>query len=1122
MKHHFVRLCVLALAVASLTAGSVAYSQAVNSQQISGTVKDSAGLVVPNATIAVTDTGTGLVKTVKSNSDGNYVVLDLPVGMYSVTATAPGFETFVVQGINVDVAGMPSVPVTLHVGQVTQSVTVNANPVQVETTTAAVGAVITSKEATQIQLNGRNYIQLVQLTPGVSVTAASPFALFGAYGVNGSSQSIDGTRTDSYNFFIDGVDNKDNGGGGNNFVNISPDALEEYRDSASAFDASYGGSSGATISVAIKNGTKTFHGVGYEFIRNAAIQAYPFQPVGTVTPIKPPLVYNDFGWQLGGPIYIPGHFNTAKTKLFFFGGEEFKRLSAGSVTTTAVPSLQQKSGNFSQYPSSQWPINPATGQPFPNGIVPACTSSATSGCTTANGQALMNLFPNPNAGTNYDFDEKNVINTQEYLIKIDYNVNENNQISGHFVHDNYTIPYAGGGNLIQYTRLVPGLTSSAQWTRTINASTVNTLTGSWSGNIISETNDIRPNPFFPELTSIARSANGLDYATLYNASPDIPSVTTTGFTELSATAINFNNYQRIYAAKDDFSKIIRNSNLKLGAYVWRSRKNQTSIPPINGTFGFTGNSNQSGQLATNQALANELIGNFATYQEGSSLEQVWARFTQMEFYAQDDWKLSSRLTLNLGFRWQYMEPIYSALNNASSFLPQYYSQAGAATVNPSGIITSNPYPYNGLVLGGSGFPAQANGRVPFTTNPQVLALFHNLPQSLMNTYWNASAPRLGFSYDLTGKGKTVLRGGFGLSYERIEGNYIYGAASQLPFSAVSNLNNGSVNAIASAAPAAANPSSIDTSHALNVQPPRIKNWSVGVQQQLSADTIAELDYVGTSAANLTWAPDLNQLQAGTTQANPTIAANALRPYLGYQDILQMENGAISNYHSLQAQVQKRMQRGGTVRIAYTWSKNLTDSNAYNTTPQNSSNLRGDYGPASFNQPQIFVASYVYPLPFWQTGSQWYKQALGKWQVSGITRIASGLPINVTQAANTDQSGDGITSVSERPNLISNPLAGTGGKQYLNTTAFALPAPGTFGDLQSYGIKGPHYNNWDASVQKTFQIHGSLALDFRAEMFNVPNHLSAFTVDSTTSDSSFGQVTSTTDPRTMEFALKAHF
>lgn len=1114
-------ICCITL-ITLLSTSTVSYGQTVNSQQISGTVKDQSGSVVANATITVTNIGTGLVKTVKSNSDGNYIVLDIPIGTYSITATSPGFKKFVVNGIIVEVAGAASIPVTLQVGQDTQTITVDANPVEVQTTTPVVGAVITSSEATQIQLNGRNYIQLVQLTPGVSVNVASGFDLFGAYGVNGSSQSIDGTRTDTYNFFIDGVDNKDNGGGGNNFVNISPDALEEYRDSASAFDASYGGSSGASVSVAIRNGTKTFHGEGYEFIRNAAIQAFAYQPVGTVTPIKPPLVYNDFGWQLGGPIYIPGHFNTDKSKLFFFGGQEFKRLSTGAVTTTAVPSPQQKSGNFSSYPPSEWPINPVTNQPFPNGIVPACTSSLTTGCATANGQALMNLFPNPNAGTNYDFDENNVLDTQEYLIKIDYYLNDKNQISGHWVHDNYTEPFSAGGGLIQFTRLIPGLTSSLQWTRTINSNTVNTLTGSWSGNIISETNDIRPSSFFPELASITRAGNGLTYPTLYDASTDIPSVTTTGFTELSATAINFNNYQRIYALKDDFSKIIRNSNLRLGAYLWRGRKNQTSIPAINGSFGFTGNTGQSGQLSTNQALANELLGNFATYQEGNAIEQIWARFTQMEFYVQDDWKLSRRFTLNLGFRWQYMEPIYSAINNASSFLPQYYSQQDAAMVNAAGIITSNPFPYNGMVLGGNGFPSQATGRVPFITNPQVLALFHNLNRGLMDTFWNASAPRLGFAYDLTGRERTVLRGGFGLSYERIEGNYIYGAVAQLPFVAVSNVNEGNIDSIASAAPAAANPVSIGTSHALNVDPPRVKNWSVGIQQQLAADTIAELDYVGTSSANLTWAPNLNQLPSGTTQVNPTVAANALRPYLGYQDIIQMENGAIFNYHSLQAQVVKRMQRGGTVRIAYTWSKNLTDSNSYNATPQNSFDLRGDYGPTNYNQPQIFVASYVYPLPFWQTGTLWYKQALGKWQLSGITRIASGLPLNVLQAANTDQSGDGITSVQERPNLVGNPFAGTGGKLYLNPSAFALPAAGTFGDLQSYGIKGPHYDNWDISVQKTFQIHGPVALDFRAEMFNFPNHLSAFTVDTTTTDSSFGDVTGTTDPRTVEFALKAHF
>jgi hypothetical protein len=357
MRRAFVYCFVLLFTLATATA----FGQAVDSQQISGTVTDSSGAVVAGAPVTVTNAGTGLTRDAKSNADGNYIVLDLPIGSYTVTAAVSGFKTAIIRDIHVEVGGKPSVPIALQVGAETESITVEAEAIQVRTTSAEVGSLVTSQEATNLQLNGRNYIQLIALAPGVSSTVASGFALFGSYGVSGSDQSINGGRTDASNFFIDGVDNKDNGGGGNNFVNISPDALEEFRTASSSYDASYGGSSGATVSVAIKNGTKVFHGVVYEYLRNDAIQAYAFQPLGTVKPVKPPLRYNNFGWTLGGPIYVPGHFNINKDKLFFFVGQDFKRLRTSTVTTTAVPSVAQKNGDFSSYPSSQWPINPVTG-----------------------------------------------------------------------------------------------------------------------------------------------------------------------------------------------------------------------------------------------------------------------------------------------------------------------------------------------------------------------------------------------------------------------------------------------------------------------------------------------------------------------------------------------------------------------------------------------------------------------------------------------------------------------------------------------------------------------------------------------------------------------------------------
>jgi hypothetical protein len=1109
-----------------MSAGMAA-AQAVNSQQISGTVTDPTGAAIAGATVTVTNTATGLSRTVQSNAAGNYVVLDLPVGVYDITTTVSGFKKSVITAVNIDVGGKPSVDVALSVGQVSESVEVKADSVMIQTTTAEIGGVITSQEATQIQLNGRNYVQLLTLQPGVSQTVPSGFSIFGTYGVNGNSQSVDGVRTDDANYFIDGVDNKDNGGGGNNFVNISPDSLQQFRNVASTYDASYGGTSGATVSVAIKSGGRAFHGDAYEYLRNNDIQAYQFRPLSlyqsTQPFIKAPLHYNDFGWTLGGPIWIPGVFNTNREKLFFFAGQEFKRLRTSTQQSATVPTPAALAAAIASTPQQ----------------------IAVAGGSTATGRALAaTLLTSPSGAYSYLSLGNN--NQSEYLVKIDYNLNSKNQISGDFVHDN-VLNVGNPTNYVIYDRTIPGLTSSVQWTHTFNEKTVNTAVGSFSGNIINEGNNIRANPQFGK--SILRSDYGLTYQTLYNASPIIPQITLSGYGNPGTSPRNFDNSQRIYALKDDFSRVVGNHSLKIGAYFWRARKNQTAPPQLNGAFNFISTTvpdpSNPGNTVAFSPLDNLVRGTFSTYSEGSNTPQIQARFSQFETYVQDDWTVSHRLTINAGLRWQYMPPIDSWPNNTSFFSPQYYDPTKAATVSPTtGLITADPSPYNGLILPGTGFSQKAKQVVAPSVynNPQVQALFHGLPAGLINTVYNTFAPRVGFAFDLTGQQTTVLHGGYGMSYERVEGNYIYNAASQPPFTAVANLASaGNADALGSIGTSAA-PQNIGNSADLNMVPPRLHNYSFGVQHRLTDNTEVELNYVGSHSANLTWVKDLNQAPAGTEQANPGVKVNSLRPYKGYGEIDQYMNGAHSNYNSLQARLQSRFRRGGLATVSYTWSQCLTMGSGFNYSPQDSNNLAADYGPCNFNQPKIFVASYVYPLPFWQHEHAWYKEALGNWQISGLTRIANGLPINVTQPSGLSVAGDLVTtsSVGQRPNLVGNPYLPAHGKQYLNPAAFQQPAPGTFGNLGYDAIKGPLYDNWDATLQKNFPIHEQVGLEFRAEMFNVPNHLSPFSIagglgsygggayqpnfSPTTGayQNSFGQVTSTTDPRTMEFALRLTF
>lgn len=1072
-------------------------------QQISGFVRDASGAVVPSAKVTVRSVATGFVRETVPNENGYYVVTSLPIGMYELDAEANGFKKFMQKDVEVVVNSRPQVDIVLEVGAVSDSVTITSDAAQIETTSGDVGRLVTGQQATQLQLNGRNFTQLLSLIPGVSTTNRSAMDLFGGYGSNMSAQSANGSRTDTFSWNIDGVDNKDNGGGGNNFVNINPDAIAEFKVLTANYSAEYGQNAGAIINLAMKSGTRSFHGGLYDFVRNDAFDARAFNAI-----TKQKLRFNNWGGNIGGPVYIPGKFNSDKSKFFFFFGTEYKRYRQGAINTWVVPAMAIRNGDLSSLPSSQWPKDPLTGSVFPGGVIPTNRLSQ-------NMVRLIQNYPAPNftgSGGNFVFPTTAPNDVDQYLVRGDYNINSKHQLTVHYLHDYYT-NLNNLTSLVTYTRKIPGTNAKAQWTWVASPTTVNTFQFSFSGNVILQ-GDFAANPVF--ITDYTRKGQGITLPMIYGRNDTIPSLNIAGYNSLGASNVNWNNFNRLFNWKDDFAKLIGNHNLKLGILILRSRKNQDNWPAVNGTVSYaTGHANSTGN-----PFADALIGNFSGYTEADTNREGWYRFTQVEPYVQDDWKVTSRLTLNLGFRYQYMQPQYCALQNCVLFLPQYYKLSSAPQLNPKtgAILAGAGDPYNGLTLGGSGFPDAAAQRIAMANSPAVTALFRGIPRTLANTYWNTPAPRFGFAYDVTGKQRTVLRGGYGVFYERIEGNFIFSAINNPPFISQSDIADGNIE---NPTGGTTNrfPAALSNSHPIDMKVPRIMNWSLGIQHKLDSETTLDVAFVGSSAANLSRTLNINQLQAGTMQKNPGINANALRPYPGYASINWYVTGSNSIYNSLQLQVKRQIKGGGLLNFSYTWARAITDASAYNENPMDSYNFKAERGLATYHRAHVAVISYIYPLPFWRTGAEWYKHVLGGWQISGVTTFNTGLPQNLS--INPDQAGIGQTA--QRPNVVGDWQQGGGKRlQWFNTSAFALPAAGTFGNLGRNVIIGPGTNNWDAALMKNFSIKERVNFQFRAEFYDAPNHLSWWSVGTTLGTSNFGQITGATDPRTMQFGIRMGF
>jgi hypothetical protein len=1029
---------------------------------------------------------TGQIQTTTSDVRGYYAFLDVRIGEYEIAVDAKGFKKCVQTNVIVSVSAKTAVPIHLTIGSQQESVTVRADSLQVDTSGGEVSRVITGEEAANLQLNGRSFAQLLTLLPGVSSLTRSPLELSGAWGSNNSMQSVNGGRRSTTSWNVDGVDNKDNGGAGNAFVRVNVDAIAEFKVLTSSYSAENGQNSGAIVNLAVKSGTRDFHGSPYGFLRSGIGNA---------------------GWNLGGPIYIPRQFNTAREKLFFFVSQDFLGMDTYTWVPTSVPAMAQRRGDFSS--AAQAVIDPAGRSPFPGNILPATRIDRNTSRLVANAPA-----PNmPGQLNEYDRSFTTPTDDHQYIQKVDYRVNDRHQFALLYLRDGF-YQLQNQTALTLFDRHITGANASAKWTWSRGAGMVNTFQFSESGNAIRQRN-FRSNPIYT--TGVTRQGNGIDNPMLYGNAWEIPDIGIQGYAMPAVGARSPDYLQSLFQWKDDFSRLLGAHIIKAGVLVLRSRKNQNNTTAQNGSFNF-----RSGHgLSSGNALADALLGNFSTYSEASGMGEGWFRFTQAEFYLQDNWKISRRLSLDIGVRFHYMQPQYSTLGNDVVFDAAYYNPAKAVTVLPNGQVVANSGdPLNGLALGGTAFPQAALLRYPAWNTPATLALFRGLPKEIQSSEMPV-APRIGFAWDVTGVQRTVMRGAWGLFFERIQGNAYFNTINNPPFIQRTTLYSGNIENPTGGAPASAFPQDV-TSYPVNAAIPTVQQFNLGVQQRLGRAVLLDVSYVGSSAWHLYRGILPNQLPAGTmlSVALGTVA-NALRPYRGLGNIGQLTTSANSSYNSLQAALRRESLTGGYMSVAYTWSRNITDATDYNSTPQDSYHFKGDRGLSGYHRAHVLSASYVHPLPFWRHGKGWYRKVFGNWQVSGIVMLETGLPFDLTAAG--DPAAIASTGGNLRPDVVGD--WSTGGRTaaaWFNTAAFRAPAAGKFGNVGRNVLIGPALMNWDASIQKNFRITERISASFRSEFFNALNRWNYWGVEGDMTSSRFGQVTTTTDPRAGQTMLRLSF
>ena len=1108
----------------SVMASAAAFAQTAT---VLGTVTDPTGSVVPGATITITNTNTNAKRVLQTSATGSYNAPELQIGPYSVKAEAAGFKSYERTGITLDSNDTLRVDAVLQVGQVSESVTVASDVVKVESDTAEVSDLISGSQISDLAINGRHMAALAILTPGASSDLPDlnlPVSVAGSTNI-----SFNGQREEHNVWMIDGGENYDRGCGGCVTMMPSVDAIAEFKTLTSNAPGDFGIGSGGTINMAIKSGTHDYHGEVYEHFRNNDMDANNYFANLSGSP-KPELRYNVYGWNVGGPVWIPKVYNTARKKTFFFWNQEWRKFVVGTeVYAPAIPQAE-RNGDFSALstpitvPNTGDPAMNAKfaaagltpGQDFPGNKIPASLIDPNAALFLASG-----AMPLPNAPGNFYSGAPGAPTTvPEVVLRFDHYFTDKLSIFGHYIHDNTDQGYATslwssdtyptiGTNFKN-----PSWGGVAHLTYAISPTLLNEVAFNFNGNWI----DLTP-------TGIYQKPSGWNAMQLFNNNDDnrLPTVSIGGSYGVNYDPASWpwRNAAFDKQVRDDVSWTKGKHNLKIGGQFMRYSKNQDIFGDTQGDYNFSG-------IYSGNAVADFLLGYAANYSELDLEDRTHTRTSTGSFYANDNWRLTNRLTLILGARWEIVPHAYDVQNRLSNFYPNLYNPSNAAQFNSDGSLnTSGP--------GFTTVPGVPLGNIPFYINGMVIAGQDGTPRGMVQNQYGAVGPRVGFAYDLTGKGKTVIRGGYGMFYERIQGNDVYNMGPNPPFGFNPGLNNvffstpnvSSLNGQAATVPIY--PADITALAYTDYKLPVSAQWNFGVQHQLSEGAVLGVQYVGNADYHQRDEREINDVpladpnRLGIAGLSGNYNANLDRPYLGYGNIVLGENAGNTHYESLQVNFRLQNQHGLTFQAAYTWAHNLGIAPGGGGDFNTLSDPYGryyDYGPTGLDRRQILVLNYIYDLPIFRHNTGVAGALLGGWEFSGITLIESGLPLNPTLSYDNLGLGGNTT---DRPDIMSALTYPQTRLQWFNPADFAAPAQLAFGDAQEGAIRGPGRINFNLNMYKDFRLwNESTKLRFGADFYNALNHTEFHDVNTSFGNSAFGQVVDTYDPRTIELSLKLSF